>query len=659
MVQRHKKSMQQLHAKLESANDKIASLERASLKSDSKIDAVREKHRATIQAERTKSSKLKEQLKNVARSLMDTTERLVHSENQVKELAENLEATRRRKEELQASLKVESDSRASFEAELEVVRDKLASTESSLKSSREQESNVRSALEHSKKALEESCQSVSKYIHNAKGDHATIERLQNDIKRCQDERCSLQAESDRKLVSMRKRLDSYQSQLTNERNANKEERAKAVLCQEKLLRISNERDTELANRLKEQRLADATEKQLRNRLNEALKNLESANMDIVRLRDEVSSLRSEMSDEEDRAQRLTKQVEELEKDRDRIKAELSEDIRQEQTRSKNLSRSLQNRENELKRKISLLKQEEETVRRIRENLKTAENDIANKDARLAKAEMQLSKAEMKLSEKTQALSSTEKMLDGLRNRCRNYWKARQSQMRTFESMQKYLRKINDVIVRCTFQRDPEKPALEELIEGVEGILRIIRPTGYSEKVLTDYIPPSPPRPVHNSVSTFLDGFEIKASESPFPIPPVVGDALFSFYRQRNKRKHRTTSSYRENRRRKQSRSRRWSFTLADGPDDEKSRKSPSSSAHTSSVGVMSSVVMTSQFLPSGSEASGSADDRWAQCDRCEKWRRLSPGTDVSKLPKLWYCNMNRWDKLHNSCSQPEDPSHYD
>lgn len=45
---------------------------------------------------------------------------------------------------------------------------------------------------------------------------------------------------------------------------------------------------------------------------------------------------------------------------------------------------------------------------------------------------------------------------------------------------------------------------------------------------------------------------------------------------------------------------------------------------------------------------------WAQCDRCQKWRRLPGVVDVSQLPEKWYCEMNEWDSLRQSCDAPEE-----
>ncbi|TYZ58928.1 hypothetical protein PybrP1_010782 [[Pythium] brassicae (nom. inval.)] len=50
----------------------------------------------------------------------------------------------------------------------------------------------------------------------------------------------------------------------------------------------------------------------------------------------------------------------------------------------------------------------------------------------------------------------------------------------------------------------------------------------------------------------------------------------------------------------------------------------------------------------------SKQDDWVQCDKCQKWRRLPNHVNVSELPAIWYCKMNRWDKRFNKCSTPEE-----
>lgn len=46
--------------------------------------------------------------------------------------------------------------------------------------------------------------------------------------------------------------------------------------------------------------------------------------------------------------------------------------------------------------------------------------------------------------------------------------------------------------------------------------------------------------------------------------------------------------------------------------------------------------------------------QWAQCDRCQKWRRLPGVVDAQQLPEKWYCEMNRWDNSRRSCEAPEE-----
>jgi hypothetical protein len=47
------------------------------------------------------------------------------------------------------------------------------------------------------------------------------------------------------------------------------------------------------------------------------------------------------------------------------------------------------------------------------------------------------------------------------------------------------------------------------------------------------------------------------------------------------------------------------------------------------------------------------ENQWVQCDKCAKWRVLPSTVDVDKLPNQWYCEMNIYDPLHNSCDATE------
>ena len=49
-----------------------------------------------------------------------------------------------------------------------------------------------------------------------------------------------------------------------------------------------------------------------------------------------------------------------------------------------------------------------------------------------------------------------------------------------------------------------------------------------------------------------------------------------------------------------------------------------------------------------------AEPQWVQCDGCQKWRRVPHYVDVASLPDRWFCAMNRWDPLRNSCAAPEE-----
>lgn len=45
---------------------------------------------------------------------------------------------------------------------------------------------------------------------------------------------------------------------------------------------------------------------------------------------------------------------------------------------------------------------------------------------------------------------------------------------------------------------------------------------------------------------------------------------------------------------------------------------------------------------------------WAQCEKCNKWRKLPQHIKSSTLPDKWYCSMNHWDPVRASCTIPEE-----
>ncbi|XP_067371166.1 MORC family CW-type zinc finger protein 3a isoform X2 [Channa argus] len=52
------------------------------------------------------------------------------------------------------------------------------------------------------------------------------------------------------------------------------------------------------------------------------------------------------------------------------------------------------------------------------------------------------------------------------------------------------------------------------------------------------------------------------------------------------------------------------------------------------------------------------DQNWVQCDDCLRWRKLSDGIDISKLPEKWFCRMNP-DPQFRSCQVDEEPEDSD
>ncbi|KDO33269.1 hypothetical protein SPRG_02078 [Saprolegnia parasitica CBS 223.65] len=45
---------------------------------------------------------------------------------------------------------------------------------------------------------------------------------------------------------------------------------------------------------------------------------------------------------------------------------------------------------------------------------------------------------------------------------------------------------------------------------------------------------------------------------------------------------------------------------------------------------------------------------WAQCEKCNKWRKLPHHVKSSTLPDKWYCSMNHWNIALASCNVPEE-----
>lgn len=47
------------------------------------------------------------------------------------------------------------------------------------------------------------------------------------------------------------------------------------------------------------------------------------------------------------------------------------------------------------------------------------------------------------------------------------------------------------------------------------------------------------------------------------------------------------------------------------------------------------------------------EERWVQCDKCQKWRLLPSTVCMETLPDKWYCELNIHDDSRNTCSAPE------
>lgn len=45
---------------------------------------------------------------------------------------------------------------------------------------------------------------------------------------------------------------------------------------------------------------------------------------------------------------------------------------------------------------------------------------------------------------------------------------------------------------------------------------------------------------------------------------------------------------------------------------------------------------------------------WVFCEKCQKWRSIAPHISLQDLPDIWYCSMNTWSEVYNSCEAPEE-----
>jgi hypothetical protein len=67
-------------------------------------------------------------------------------------------------------------------------------------------------------------------------------------------------------------------------------------------------------------------------------------------------------------------------------------------------------------------------------------------------------------------------------------------------------------------------------------------------------------------------------------------------------------------------------------------------------------VYNTNYDPLNSNTSIVKKTQWVQCERknCKKWRKIPLNVDMTQLPELWYCEMNKWDPDRASCDGPEE-----
>lgn len=56
-----------------------------------------------------------------------------------------------------------------------------------------------------------------------------------------------------------------------------------------------------------------------------------------------------------------------------------------------------------------------------------------------------------------------------------------------------------------------------------------------------------------------------------------------------------------------------------------------------------------QHVPVQYDRLGRELQKWIQCSKCEKWRKVPYGLDDRDIPEEWQCKDNVWDAQYNSC----------
>lgn len=57
-----------------------------------------------------------------------------------------------------------------------------------------------------------------------------------------------------------------------------------------------------------------------------------------------------------------------------------------------------------------------------------------------------------------------------------------------------------------------------------------------------------------------------------------------------------------------------------------------------------------QHVPVQYDRLGRELQKWIQCNKCEKWRKVPYGLDDRDIPEEWQCKDNVWDAQYNSCA---------
>lgn len=79
-------------------------------------------------------------------------------------------------------------------------------------------------------------------------------------------------------------------------------------------------------------------------------------------------------------------------------------------------------------------------------------------------------------------------------------------------------------------------------------------------------------------------------------------------------------------------------------------EAPADAAMADAAGAAAALRGLPQQVPVQYDRLGRELQKWIQCSRCEKWRKVPYGLNDEDIPEEWQCRDNVWDVQFNSCN---------